>query len=121
MTGSTVHIGKGSFIGADVLIEANTSAEVRVGENVAIGPRTTILTSTHEIGEHKKRAGNAVARSVSIGDGAWIGANATILPGISIGSGAVVAAGTVVHKDVPGSVVVGGQPVRLIRNLSVTS
>ncbi|MDQ0128350.1 DapH/DapD/GlmU-related protein [Arthrobacter bambusae] len=118
MTGNTVRIGKGCFIGAGVLIEANTSAEVFIGTNVAIGPGTTILTSTHEIGDRGKRAGSPVARSVRIGDGAWIGAGVTILPGISIGNGAVVAAGSVIHKDVADSFVVGGQPTRTIRDLS---
>lgn len=118
MTGRTVRIGKGSFLGAGALIEANTSASVVIGSNVAIGPGVSILTSTHEIGDAAKRAGPSRAKSVTVESGAWIGAGATILPGVTIGRGAVVAAGTVVYCDVAPSMLVGGQPLRTIRELS---
>jgi acetyltransferase-like isoleucine patch superfamily enzyme len=117
ITGHTVSLGRRSFIGTGVLIEAHTSAKISIGEDVAIGPKTMILTSTHEIGTPKKRAGLPQARSVSVEDGAWIGAGVTILPGVTVGRGAVIAAGTVVHKDVEASVLVAGQPSRTIRAL----
>jgi len=118
LTGHTVTLGKGSFVGFGVLMEANTSAAISIGENVAIGPGVTILTSTHEIGSPSKRAGIALAKSVRIEDGAWIGAGAMILPGVTVGRGAVVAAGAVVHKDVEASVLVAAQSIRTVRVLS---
>lgn len=117
ITGHTVTLARRSFVGTGVLIEANTSAKVSIGEDVAIGPKTMILTSTHEIGTPKKRAGLPRAKSVTIEDGAWIGAGVTILPGVTVGRGAVIAAGTVVHKDVEGSILVAGQSSRTIRSL----
>lgn len=117
MTGHTVSLGKGAFIGAGTLLEANTDAMISIGNNVAIGPGTSVLTSTHEIGSLTKRAGRPLAKAVTIEDGAWIGAGVTILPGITIGRGAVVAAGTTVHKDVVDSVLLTGQPARTVRVL----
>lgn len=117
ITGQNVSIGKGTFIGADVLIEANTSATISIGANVAIGPRSIILTSSHEIGEKRKRAGFPTAHTVVIEDGAWLGAGVTVLPGVTIRKGAVVAAGTVVHKDIEESSLAAGQPLRKIRGL----
>lgn len=117
MTGHTVRLGKGSFIGADVLLEANTSAMISIGNNVAIGPKAVILTSTHALGNFSRRAGSPVAKSVTIENGVWVGAGVTILPGVTIGEGAVVAAGTVVHKDIANSALVAGQPLRVIRDL----
>lgn len=55
---------------------------------------------------------------IVIGDKVWIGANATVLPGVTIGKGAIVAAGAVVHRDVPPFTVVGGVPARILRELS---
>jgi maltose O-acetyltransferase len=66
-----------------------------------------------------RRAGDLKAEPVTIGDGAWIGARATILPGVTIGGGAVVAAGSVVTRDLPANVLAGGVPARVIRELTV--
>lgn len=82
--------------------------KISVGRNSVIGYNTTILAHEYLIKEY--RIGN-----VEIGDDVLIGANATILPGVAIGSGAVVAAGSVVHKDVAPGSFVGGNPIRLIR------
>jgi len=81
--------------------------KITVGKNTIIGYNTTILAHEYLVDEY--RLGDVV-----IGDNVMIGANCTILPGIKIGSGAVVAAGTVVHKDVPEGCFVGGNPMRVI-------
>lgn len=117
ITGHTVTIGKGAFLGTGVLIEANTSARIHIGANVAIGPKSVILSSTHEVGPYGKRAGPPKAECVTIEDGAWIGAGVTVLPGVTIGRGAVVAAGTVVHRDIDRSTIVAGAPQRTVRAL----
>lgn len=81
--------------------------KISVGYNSVIGYNTTILAHEYLIKEY--RIGKVV-----IGDGVLIGANTTILPGITIGNDAVVSAGTLVHKDVPEGSFVGGNPMQLI-------
>lgn len=83
--------------------------ESRVGDNTIIGYNSTILA--HEYLTHEYRLG-----TVRIGSHVMIGANSTILPGVTIGDHAVVAAGTVVHKDVLPGQMVGGNPMRVIRD-----
>lgn len=115
LTGANLYVGRGAFIGPSCMLEVNIRADIRIGDNVAIGPRTTILTSSHDIGPSGKRAGRPLAKSVNIGPGAWIGAGCTVLPGVSIGAGAIVGAGSLVNRDVEPNVLVAGVPARMIR------
>lgn len=113
--GRKVAIGRGSFLNFGVWIEA--SRQVTIGKNVGVGHQVMICTSTHEVGPTSGRAGVPYGKSVTIEDGAWIGARATLLPGVTIGAGAIVAAGSVVTADVPPNVMVGGVPAKTIREL----
>ncbi len=81
--------------------------KITVGDNSIIGYNTTLLAHEYLIREY--RLGEIV-----IGNEVMIGANTTILPGVRIGDGAIVSAGTLVHKDVPGGAFVGGNPMRVI-------
>ena len=81
---------------------------ISVGRNSIIGYNTTILAHEYLIEEY--RLGKVI-----IGDNVMIGANSTLLPGITIGDNAVVAAGSLVNRDVPAGAFVGGNPIRLIR------
>ncbi|WP_068673035.1 DapH/DapD/GlmU-related protein [Oceanobacillus sp. Castelsardo] len=81
--------------------------KITVGNNSIIGYNTTILAHEYLIDEYR-------IGEVKIGDEVMIGANSTILPGITIGNRAIVSAGTLVHKDVPPGVLVGGNPMRII-------
>ncbi|WP_249871291.1 acyltransferase [Oceanobacillus saliphilus] len=81
--------------------------KITVGRNCVIGYNTTILAHEYLIKEY--RIGEVI-----IGDEVMIGANSTILPGVTIGDHAIVSAGTLVHKDVPAGAFVGGNPMRLI-------
>lgn len=99
----------------DVLI--TTTGGVTIGARTLIGYRTQIISSNHSIppiGEPFPISGDVHA-SVSIDDDVWIGANCVITPGVSIGKGAVVAAGSVVTKDVLPNAIVGGVPAKLIK------
>lgn len=93
-------------------------APVTIGNNVSIGQEVMILTSTHAIGGPQRRASpNIIRAPVTVGDGAWLGARCIVLPGVTIGAGAVVAAGAVVNRDVAPHTIVGGVPARLIKSI----
>jgi maltose O-acetyltransferase len=95
----------------------NLSASITIGNGVVIGHHVVIVTDTHDYGDPAMRGGPRRSLPVRIGDGVWIGARATILPGVTVGRGAVVAAGAVVTGDVASDAMVGGVPARLIRSL----
>ncbi|TGB02319.1 acyltransferase [Halobacillus salinus] len=90
-----------------VMLDIMFPERIQVGRNTVIGYNTTILAHEYLIKEY--RLGD-----VSIGDEVMIGANTTILPGVNIGDGAIVSAGTLVHKDVPPGVFAGGNPMKII-------
>ena len=109
-------IGDETWIGHQVLIVCNS--RVQIGSCVDIGPRASIGTGTHEVdasGPHS--AGKGISGDVSIGDGTWVCSAVVILPGVSVGSKAVLAAGAVVTKDVAEKTIVGGVPARFIKNV----
>jgi len=90
---------------------------ISVGENVSFGHDVIVLTSSHVIGPSSGRAAGLRYKPVVIGNGAWLGARCTILPGVRVGAGAIVAAGAVVHADVPPDTLVAGVPARVVRQL----
>lgn len=98
-------IGQHTAFALMVMVDVFFPERIEVGENTIIGYNTTILTHEYLIKEYRLGA-------VKIGSGVMIGANTTILPGVTIGNHAVVAAGSVVHKDVAPHSFVGGNPLR---------
>ncbi len=98
-------VGKQTAFALMVMVDVFFPERIEVGDNSVIGYNTTILTHEYLIKEYR-------LGYVKIGEGVLIGANTTILPGVTIGDGAVVAAGSVVHKDVPAGAFVGGNPLR---------
>lgn len=114
--GSTrLSVGRDTFINYGCMF--NTSAPITIGRNCDLGMQVLIATSTHEIGPAGRRAGAAIARPVVIEDGCWVGARVTILPGVTIGSGSVVAAGAVVTEDLTPNGVYAGVPAKRIKDL----
>lgn len=93
--------------------------KIKIGENSTLAYQATILTSANPNGPHNKLAllYPKVTMPVIIGHNTWIGASAIILPGVTIGNYCVVAAGSVVNKDVPDYTVVGGVPAKPIKKL----
>lgn len=91
-----------------------------IHDNVFFGMNIVVTCVTHNIGKSSSRANydNEVYADIEIGNGTWIGANSTILPGVKIGKGCVIAAGSVVNKDIPDNVMVGGVPAKIIKRLS---
>jgi maltose O-acetyltransferase len=93
------------------------SAPVTIGDRVLFGPAVQLLTATHPVEAELRAQGLEYAEPISIGDDAWLGGGAIVLPGVTIGDRAVVGAGSVVTRDVPADVVVAGNPARVIRSL----
>lgn len=93
-------------------------APIGIGDQVAVGHQVMLLTNSHELGPRSYRAGPLFSKPITIEDGAWLGARSVVLPGVSIGTGAVVAAGAVVAKNVAPNTIVGGVPAQVIRSLA---
>jgi len=108
-------------IGESCIINApthfNLGAPVTIGRGVGIGPYSVFITDSHRLGDPSFRAGDLYAMPIEVGDGAWLGTSVTVLPGVKIGKGAVIAAGSVVTKDVPDNVLSGGVPAKIIKAL----
>lgn len=92
-------------------------ADITIGNNVGIGFRVTFINSSHQVGSGGHRAGKGFARSIVVEDGCWIGANAIILPGVTIGKGCVIGAGALVTKDCDPNGLYIGVPARRIKTL----
>jgi maltose O-acetyltransferase len=107
----------GSRCRFNIQMMLNLGAEIQVGNNVGFGHQVMILTEGHSIAGADYRSGERHHRPVCIGNGCWIGARVTILPGVTLGDGVVAAAGSVISKDVPPNVLVGGVPAKIIREL----
>jgi len=114
--GCNIHVGDNFFANFNLTIL--DEAEVRIGENVFIGPNVSIYTACHPINAQERNTGVEWAESVTIGNSVWIGGSATILPGVTVGDNVVIGAGAVVTRDIPDNVVVAGNPARIIRHIS---
>ena len=96
----------------------NNSATIKIGSNCDIAFNVMFVCGTHEIGGFERRAGDGKSLPITVGDGCWIGANVTILPGVNIGPGCVIGAGSVVTKSCEADGVYAGVPARLIKKLT---
>jgi acetyltransferase-like isoleucine patch superfamily enzyme len=110
-----ITIGEGTHIGDGTIID--TCADVNIGNLVAIGPNCIFYTHDHDYKTGLAAAwkGEVKTGNIMIGHGAWIGARVTILPGVTIGEKAVVAAGSIVTKDVLPGTIVGGIPAKPLK------
>ena len=125
------HYGKHTKIGKMLFANFNFTvqddAEVIIGDNCNFGPNVTIVTPLHPMVAEERREmldkdGNrkhfCYAKPVSIGNDCWFGANVTVCPGVKIGDGCVIGAGSVVTRDIPDHVFAAGVPCRVIREIT---
>lgn len=98
-------------------LHIDLGARVSIGHRVRFGQDVMLLTMDHEFGPAEERCGRLTAAPIRIEDGAWLASRVTVLPGVTVGRGSIVAAGAVVTRDVPPGCLVGGVPARVIRTL----
>ncbi len=111
--GKHIFMGNNVYCNMDcVFLDVNT---ITIGNNVMLGPRVNLFTAGHPIDADVRISDLEFGLPIVIEDKVWIGGNATILPGVTVGENSIVAAGAVVTKDVPANSIVGGNPARLIR------
>ncbi len=110
-----LQIGIGAVINKHFF--ADVTGPITIGDNVSIGHHAVLITASHDLGPASKRCGELRPLPIVIEAGTWVGACCTILPGVRIGAGSVVAAGSLVTTDVPANKLVGGVPARVIKSL----
>ena len=112
--------GENIRVGRDVFINQNCTmydlGGIDIGDDVMIGPNVSIITSGHPLDPARRHA-FVTAKPIVIERNVWIAAGVTIIGGVTIGENAVVAAGSVVTRDVPPNTLVGGNPARVIRSI----
>jgi len=108
--GYNIRLGDGVFLNFNCVIL--DVVEVTIGDRTQIGPAVQIYTADHPRDTETRRAGLEFGRPIRIGSDVWIGGGAILLPGVTVGDGAVIGAGSVVTRDVPAGVTVAGNPAR---------
>ena len=112
--GKFIHLGKNVFI--NHACSFLDMGGITIEDEVLIGPKVNLITESHPLDPNDRRA--LTTKPILIKRKAWIGAGVTILPGVTIGENAVVAAGAVVSKDVPDNTIVGGVPAKIIKSIN---
>lgn len=95
-------------------------AEVSFGDNVFIGPNCGFYTAGHPLDPIERNKGLEFARPIIIGNNVWIGANVTVLPGVTIGNNCTIGAGSVVTKDIPENTIAVGNPCKVIKSINIS-
>jgi len=113
--GKNIHVGKNVFINSGCCFQ--DQGGIFIGDGVLIGHNVVLATLNHAVDPQKRS--DMFPAPIRIGNNVWIGAQATVLPGVTIDDGAIVAAGAVVTRDVPANVIVGGVPAKIIKNIEI--
>lgn len=113
--GTDVRIGDATFVNYGVIFD--NAARITIGNCCDVGLGVLFGTSDHELGTHERRAGRARGGAIFVSDGCWIGSRACLLPGVTVGRGTVIGAGSVVTSDCEQDSIYAGVPARRIRGL----
>ena len=111
--GRNIHLGENIFINA--CCQFQDQGGIKIGDGCLIGHNVVFATLNHDLNPVRRQI--CIPKSIELGTNVWVGSNATILSGVKIGDNAVVAAGAVVHKDVPANSIVGGVPAKFIKRI----
>ena len=114
--GTQITIGDHFFANYDCIFL--DVAPIRIGAHVMFGPRVCLYTAGHPTVPEVRDTGLEFGLPITIGDSVWIGGNTVVLPGVTIGSGTIIAAGSVVTKDIPSGVIAAGNPCRILREIT---
>ena len=93
-------------------------ASITIGNHVFIGPYCGFYTASHPLDYQSRNQGLEKALPIHVGDNCWFGANVSVMPGVTIGNGCVIAAGSVVTKDVEDNSLVAGVPAQIIKKIN---
>jgi maltose O-acetyltransferase len=113
--GYNIDAGSGLYMNVGCVVL--DCAAVTIGSNVLCAPYVQIYTAYHPLDPEVRRQGRELARPVAIGDDVWLGGGVIVCPGVSIGEGTTIAAGSVVTRDIPSRVLAAGNPCRVLRPL----
>lgn len=114
--GCNVKVGDNTVINhSGVFLDTN---EINIGKHALIGPKSGLYGAIHPFDVEARNEGIEKAKTINIGDGAWLGGKVTVVPGVSIGKHSVIGAGSVVTKDIPDDVVAVGNPCQVIRKIT---
>lgn len=114
--GKNIHIGKNVFINSGCRFQ--DQGGITIGDGALIGHNAVLATLNHDIDPRKRSTMHPAP--ITIGKDVWVGANATIVPGVNIGDGSIIAAGAVVTQDIPANVIAGGVPAKVIKKIEVS-
>ncbi|MEW2288409.1 sugar O-acetyltransferase [Streptomyces sp. NPDC047841] len=114
--GSNVHIGDDFF--GNVNLTFVDDVDIRIGDGVMIAPSVTLTTTGHPVHPARRADFGRFSEPIVIEDKVWIGSNAVVLPGVRIGYGSVIGAGSVVSRDIPPMSVAVGTPCRVVRPIT---
>lgn len=112
--GKNIHIGKHVFINAGCKFQ--DQGGITIGDGTLIGHNVVLATLNHDLNPAKRKS--MIPKPIKIGKNVWIGSNAAVLPGVTIGDNAVIGAGAVVTKDVPANRIAAGVPAKVIKRIN---
>ena len=113
--GYNIEVGENFYANYNcIILDVN---KVKIGDNVLLGPNVQIYTAAHPIDPNERLTGKEFAKSIVIGDNAWIGGGSILCPGVKIGNNVTIGAGSVVPKNIPDNVIAVGNPCRIIREI----
>jgi maltose O-acetyltransferase len=119
ISGVNLEVGEGSWINTGVHFD-NEEALIKIGKDCGVGMEVLFCTTSHEVGNKERRGGKPIRLPIVVEDGCWIGARTTILPGINIGKGCIIASNAVVTNNCEPNGLYAGIPAKRIKDLPVS-